>query len=185
MPINGRQKGSRGERELAKTIEAWWQRLEPDARFKRTPGSGGWSSPDVRSAFRTSGDLVTTAKRWPWCVEVKWRENWSREWLTQGRASPVWGWWRQCQKAALECDQWPAMFFRKNRTPWLLMLSAGDPNIDGIKLGKGTRRSSPLWMREPVMSWSIWDLKCDFGDHYPIVYNAPSLFAMPPRLFAL
>jgi hypothetical protein len=191
MTINGRKKGSNAERALAAIIQAWWRQRDPECIFKRTPSSGGWASPEARAHFKTSGDLVTTAAWWPWCVEIKHREGWSREWLEKGRNSPVWSWWEQTQTAAAESDQWPMLFVRKNRTPWLLMLSDRDPAIEGPlygarKLGRRSSRMHAAWSRDPVITFphqlgGPWRV----GDHHPIVFTAEQLFAMPPRLFAL
>lgn len=123
----GRQKGCRGEREVAALCEAWWQQLEPGCKFRRTPSSGGWggkSDADVRAHFNACGDLMTTATQWPYCVEVKWRENWSFERFLFGGSSPVWGWWEQCKKAAEVQGHRPLLFFRNRELPWLMMADA-------------------------------------------------------------
>jgi hypothetical protein len=120
---NGRRKGSVAEREIASLLQLWWQHLEPECRFVRTPLSGGWGGPEVRAGFRASGDVMTTAQRFPFTVEVKRREVSFREFLA-GRPSPVWSWWRQAQEQAREQGGEPALFFRTNRTPWRLLLRA-------------------------------------------------------------
>ncbi|MDE2099190.1 MAG: hypothetical protein KGL39_18190 [Patescibacteria group bacterium] len=130
--VNGRAKGKRGEREVARLLEEYWGRLEPGCKFKSTPLSGGWSSPDVREAFKTSGDLVTTAKLFPYVVEVKLRESWSLKNLVEGKPCPVWGWWEQAIKAAKEQKGIPMLWFRKNRWPWRIMI----PESFFIRLGK-------------------------------------------------
>ena len=112
--VNGRQKGARGERQVAELLTNWWQAIEPGCEFIRTPSSGGWANPQVRGHFKTSGDLMTTAQRWPFSVEVKHREGWSVERLERGMSSPVWGWWRQAIKASIEEKREPMLWFRKN-----------------------------------------------------------------------
>jgi hypothetical protein len=119
----GRRKGSAGELEVAKRMEAWWRQLEPGCTFKRTPGSGGWSHGAARRDFRTSGDLVTTATRFPWTVEVKRREVSFRNFYA-GRPSPVWTWWLQAQAQAAEAGLEPMLLFRRNREPWHMLLRA-------------------------------------------------------------
>lgn len=116
------RKGSVAENDVAKRLAQWWRPIEPDARFKRTPKSGGWATAAIRGDFKASGDVMTTAKRWPFTVEVKRREGWSMHTLTQGRASPVWQWWRQCCREADEESRIPMLWLRKNRQPWLIML---------------------------------------------------------------
>lgn len=122
--FNSRAKGSKAERVVAALCEEWWQQLEPGCKFRRTPGSGGWGGKpdaDVRAHFRVGGDLMTTAKQWPFCVEVKFREGWSFENFLFGDASPVWGWWEQVEVAARNEGTAPLLFFRNRALPWLLM----------------------------------------------------------------
>jgi hypothetical protein len=116
-----RQKGSVAEREVAAIIEPWWNVVEP-GKFVRTPLSGGWGTADTRAGFRASGDLMTTAPRFPFTVEVKRRESWTLERLLLGRPSPVWEWWRQAQKQGEESNLVPLLWFRKSRQPWRVML---------------------------------------------------------------
>lgn len=73
MTINGRRKGARAELQVAALCEEWWQQLEPGCKFRRTPGSGGSggkADADVRAHFKVGGDLMTTAKQWPFCVDL-------------------------------------------------------------------------------------------------------------------
>lgn len=116
------RKGSHAENEVAKRLVMWWRPIEPDARFRRTPKSGGWATAADRGGFKAAGDVMTTAKRWPFTVEVKRHEGWSVHTLTQGRPSPVWQWWRQCCREADEEARIPMLWLRKNRQPWLVML---------------------------------------------------------------
>lgn len=133
-PGGGREKGAVAERECAATLQEWWRQLEPEARFVRTPGSGGWhgkEGADVRASFRASGDVMTTAERFPFGVEVKHREDWSEAswWKAPKYAlkSPVMEWWEQARVAADELKAAPLLLFRRNRSDWyaLLPFSAG------------------------------------------------------------
>lgn len=117
-----REKGSVAELEVARLISGWWNQLEPTAIFRRTPLSGGWGTPDVRSAFRTAGDIMTDSLAFPFAVEVKRREGFSWKPLLDGKKSPVWGWWRQAQKQGEEMNLVPTLWFRKNREPWHVLL---------------------------------------------------------------
>ncbi|MDP6719756.1 MAG: hypothetical protein QGF59_13935, partial [Pirellulaceae bacterium] len=123
--MTSRGKGNAAEREVAKLVQQWWHKLESGCRFVRTPLSGGWGGPSLRAEFRASGDLMTTAKQWPFGVEVKRREGWSMRNLRQAKASPVWKWWEQTQDAAAEMDAEPMLWFRKNRMPWYVMFRSG------------------------------------------------------------
>jgi hypothetical protein len=121
---NGRAKGAKAELEVARLCVVWWDQVEPGCQFKRTPGSGGWATPEVRGEFKVAGDLTTTAKRWPFTVEVKRREGWVLANLYAAKPSPVWKWWRQACAAASEEGRTPILFLRKNaRVPeWFVMV---------------------------------------------------------------
>lgn len=120
--MNGRQKGSKSEREVAGLFRAWWEPFEPGVLFARTPLSGGWGTAQGREAWRVSGDIMTTSTIWPWSVEVKRREAWSWQRVYDMAESPVWGWWRQCCRAAAEERRSPMLWFRKSREPWRVMV---------------------------------------------------------------
>ncbi len=115
--INGRVKGNAAEREVAGFLQEWWARLEPACEFCRTPLSGGWSTGNVRAHFAACGDVMTTASAFPFCVEVKRREQWSPGNFMDGKPTPPWGWWGQTIKAANVQSAVPMMWLRKNRLP--------------------------------------------------------------------
>lgn len=125
-------KGADGELQVIRLIQPWWRRLEPEALFVRTPGSGGWK---YASSFKARGDLQVnpaTTLLFPFSVEVKWRNGWSDEFLFGrrpgqehlGDASPVWDWWYQCCDAAQDDGFQPMLWFRKDRAPWRVMIRA-------------------------------------------------------------
>lgn len=101
-------------------LSDWWVAVETGVEFVRTPSSGGWQTPTVRAEFRACGDIMTTAKRFPWCVEVKRREAWSERGLFLGRPSPVWAWWEQTLAAAATAKQRPMLWFRQSRRSWFV-----------------------------------------------------------------
>lgn len=126
MPRNW--KGKEGELEVVKLLQEWWRRLEPEARFVRTPRSGGWGS-TVGPGFKARGDVMVdreTCRRFPFSVEVKWRKEVTRvaiEHFVAGEPSPIAGYWAQCQKAAADDRLRPLLVFRGNGTshrpfPW-------------------------------------------------------------------
>lgn len=156
MSFGSRTKGSRNEREIAKLLESWWAGVEPGAKFVRTPLSGGWSGADVRAGFQASGDLMTTAKWFPWVVEIKRRENWAWSTLLAGKQSPIWAWWAQAIKAADEMRKVPGLVFRKNRESWHLLLPSNEfgrcMGWDGLLFGAtrvvfATRPLQPVLLR--------------------------------------
>lgn len=167
---NGRSKGSIAEREVAALCKAWWDAVEPEAEFVRTPLSGGWHGPTVRREFQASGDLMTTAKRWPFTVEVKRRERWAEAPFRAGRASPVWGWWSQCCRSAAEGDGEPMLWMRRNRTPWLVM----------VRLEYA--RALPLPC--PSACWSPSELRGVNVPSIPVCFYASGLLTVQPSLFA-
>lgn len=130
---NGRRskgKGARGELQVIKVVQPWWSRLEPEAVFVRTPGSGGWRH---APAFKARGDLLVdpqTTKFFPFSIECKWQEGWGTGLLfgvytgkRQGDdSSPIWGWWAQCCEAARVDGLRPMLWFRKNGSPWYVMI---------------------------------------------------------------
>lgn len=113
-------KGAGAELEVGRILTPWWRRLEPEARFVRTPGSGGWRH---AKGFRARGDLVhdpECVKLWPFSLEVKRREGWSELNFQTGGRSPVWQWWLQTQRAALDDCRRPMLWFRKNQPSHVL-----------------------------------------------------------------
>ena len=175
---NSRAKGVSAEREVARLIEAWWSQAEPGCRFVRTPQSGGWHGSEVRAAFRASGDLMTTAQRFPFCIEVKRRESWSERELRAGRASPVWAWWQQTCDAANELHAAPMMWFRASRRPWWVMTSLLHPAFP---------EHSPARRLGHVMPWDSyeWPAACPSSTSWPVVFEASDLLALDPRSTAL
>ncbi len=129
---HSKRKGAAAELEAIRIIQPWWRRLEPQALFVRTPGSGGWKH---STSFKARGDLQVDPKTtllFPFSVEVKKREGWS-DGLLFGRAtgraagddsSPIWGWWAQVKKAAVDDGFRPMLWFTKNNAPWYVMIEA-------------------------------------------------------------
>jgi hypothetical protein len=118
----GRQKGSRFELDLAKTISVWWCQDESlkDKRaeelpFRRAPLSGGW---DKKAA---ASDLIVTgllAHPWPFALEAKCQECWDWEGLFKNNDKwPVKAYWDQCCEAAKHSNLRPLVLFTKNRSP--------------------------------------------------------------------
>jgi len=180
---NGRQKGAKAERDVAKLLSAWWSPFEPGTSWKRTPSSGGWASPDARASFKTAGDIVTDAKLFPFAVEVKCRVGWSWNTFTAGRASPVWGWWRQAQAQALEMGAEPMLWFRGWRELWKVLLredyvdSLGSVSLLPMTMsGDGLRH---LWGR----AWG--HIQADHGEHRPALFDADLVLRAAPSTFAL
>lgn len=167
MTINGRAKGNSGEREVAALLKKWWEQLEPDCQFVRTPLSGGFSTPVVRAGFRMSGDLMTTAKKFPFSVEAKRREGWAMENFIQGRKSPVWGWWEQTLTAAVEMNAEPMTWLRKNRKEWYVLI-----------------RNSFVPTGLPLFAeWRVNQLPFDPEQEWPVCLRASVVLETPPSIW--
>lgn len=175
---NGRAKGSRGELEVAHILMQWWAKLEPAARFIRTPLSGGWQHDTKASAhFNACGDIMTTASFFPFCVEVKWRERWFVDNFFDGKCGPPWAWWRQTVEAAkkqVRCV--PMMWMRRNRMP---RSSTSFPWLVLVPLEYA--RSQKLAV--PDVQWDETLLRqngVDFADVLPAVYVYDRFLQMSP-----
>ena len=167
---NSRSKGRRAEREVAKLLADWWGQLEPKCEFKCTPLSGGWGGRDggahVRAHFKASGDLMTTATRFPFTVEVKHREQWSMKNLVAGKPTPPWDWWIQSQRQATEESGVSMLWFKKNRYPWMVGLPEGFLDI-----------TPDLYVPS-----SILDLKTTpYGDIVPAFFFGERLLELKPE----
>lgn len=173
MTFGSRGKGASGEREAAKLLAEWWGKVEPGCQFARTPGSGGWGNPELRAGFKISGDLMTTAKRFPFSVEVKRREGWTWARLIAGKPSPVWEWWRQAQTQAREMACEPLLLFRHNRESWWAMLPAEYVKNKAIQcVGLEVR-----WRDGLRLLFS----GVDYGSEVPVAFPASVLFDLDPE----
>lgn len=173
--INSRVKGKRGEREVAGLLRVWWNTVE-ECQFVSTPSSGGFGNAQVRGEFKIAGDLMTTAKQWPFTVEVKRREKWSMKTLEKGAPSPVWGWWAQVVKSAREertasrvGGGEPMLWFRKSRGQWHLMLSAA--------CAMGFQQFC-----SPTIRWAPELLALRGVEELPVLYMAEDLLLLDPAL---
>jgi len=169
--FGSRGKGSAAEIEIAKLIETWWRQLEPNCRVCRTPLSGGWGGKDLRAGFRASGDLMTTAKRFPFTVEVKRRENWTWKTLLAGKPSPVWGWWQQAIGQAAEVTDVqlePLLVWRKNREPWHVMVHADSAFARCFRKGAGR-----------------WVTKIGAPESWVVIFPIERLLSLKPERIAL
>lgn len=173
------EKGRAAEREVARLCQEWWGRLEPGCEFQRTPVSGGWATSTVREHFRASGDLMTTAEKWPFTVEVKRRECWSMANLFDGKPSPAWTWWRQTVDQGREDGGVPMLWGRKNQNrpgqpafPWFVMLP-----VDYL-IGLPGRLPAPdvTWTGEQLLK-----NKVDFAGELPALWFHDRLLAVSPR----
>lgn len=120
MSKKSRNKGQRGEREIAKKLSEWW-----GSEFTRTPMSGGFHTKEFRDDWNAGGDIVTPDETFPFSVEIKWQENWNFEQLITAPKCKIWQWWEQ---ATSECPEGktPLLVFKRNHSPWFYMMYWGD-----------------------------------------------------------
>lgn len=166
--IKEKDKGARGEREACMFWAAYWGKIEADAVFARTPGSGAW----FRSReFDVAGDIVTDAFKFPFSIEVKWREKWNYQRALDGSKSPFWGWWAQAIRDAEKISKVPLLMAKKNFGPWLIAFPRYFLN-----------ERIPI---EPTSSLTLEHLSgkkvnCKIA---PVLYYEESFLAIPPSRF--
>jgi hypothetical protein len=112
---------------------------------------------------------MTTAKCFPFTLEVKFRQQWSWKRFVEGKSSPVWGWWVQCQDAAHEAGREPMLWLRKGGMGWHVLLRLG---YVAHKL-----------VQPPDYAWS--ELVAVNVGVQPVMYSVTRLIANPPKVFAV
>lgn len=122
--VDGRKKGARAERSLAKVFHGWW-----GSSFARTPGSGGFRTKKFRDDWNAAADLVTPDPTFPFSVEAKHREGWLFDQILTAPKCEIWDWWAQCVREA-PSGKLPLLVFRRNRLDWMYMLRADDCLVD-------------------------------------------------------
>lgn len=172
------QKGNRGGRVVANMCQKWWRQLEEDAEFMKTPRSGGWGTVKVRAHFRACADIMTTAEKWPFVTEVKWREDWSYPRFIDAKPTPAWKWWVKACKDARDQNGVAMMWLKKNsinkwiKFPWLVVMPAS--------YAEG--RSIP----EPGASWAVGTFSwLPEVAEVPEVWKADELLRTPPERFLI
>lgn len=111
-----KRKGSSFELKTAKQFQEWWGKGE----FCRSPGSGGWGRPQHKQGFNASGDIITTNRDFPWCIECKHQEGWTLDQLLLNEGCIIWSWWDQAKDETPD-DLEPLLIFKKNRQEPMVM----------------------------------------------------------------
>lgn len=115
---NSKDKGQRGEREVARLVGEWW-----GADFARTPMSGGFRTKKFREDWNAEADLVTPDEDFPFAVEVKWHEGWTLDKLLTAPKTEIWEWWQQALGQTSE-GKIALLVFRRNHMPWYYMIES-------------------------------------------------------------
>lgn len=126
---NGKKKGSKNERDLAK----WWKEWS-GIEFTRVPASGGlrWKKTD-----NISGDIICAdprhSRRFPFTVEAKFYKDINFEHLILGNKSiKILEFWQQATEDAERSSKIPILFMRYNGMPkavWFVIMGLETFNI--------------------------------------------------------
>lgn len=104
--VNGKAKGSKNERSVAKWLTEW-----TGEEFNRTPMSGGLRWLD---ASRIAGDVVAPVdSKFPFCIEAKSYKMIEVKSKLRSN-SIIFTFWRQCLRDAERVGKHPMLFIRKN-----------------------------------------------------------------------
>lgn len=170
-----KRKGSSNERQLAHIFQAWWQ----VGTFARTPGSGSWSRPGNREEFKACGDIISSDKSFPFCVEAKNQEGWTLDQLIHNEKCVIHSWWKQT------VDETPKglvslLLITRNHVPQAVIFSAG-PMVGLVNsIGK-------LNPTDPSYPWAYYPHFCfdfvrDNGDLL-IIMSLNNFFKISPDIF--
>lgn len=157
-----RDKGSRGEHEVAELLADWWHAAEINTRFVRTPQSGGWHA---SAEFDAAGDLmVTPGSRFPWSVEVKRRESWSPARFVNGHASPVWSWWLQAIRDAKKIGRQPMLWTRRSHGNWIVLIPLDQVGIVNARVAADEVHAvyRYIWGAEILRRYDVDVVPCGF-----------------------
>ena len=170
---NQRGKGAANENIVRDRLTEWWVQVEPmvDDKplvFARTPQSGGHHA---AGELNMAGDLMTNSRLFPFSVEVKAREAWDVDRLLAGRASPVWGWWRQCITDSEKTGSVPMLWFKKNYKPWMVLIP-----LRYARSTRGVPCPDVVFPRNLSRERNV--------SIQPSLYYASSLLEVSPKVFA-
>jgi len=121
MGVNGKAKGNRVEREVAKVLSKWW-----GSDFTRTPSSGMFSTTHATQLSSLGVDLagdIICPKDFPFSVEVKSRKKIDLfDVARNGKDSEIWDWWMQSCRDANQVNKIPLVIFKENGKQFYAML---------------------------------------------------------------
>lgn len=112
-----RAKGKRKEREVAHLIQEWWKIGE----FRPAPESGAW---DRGGHFKMKGDIVATDDKFPFCIEIKNREDWKFSVSVSSDRSALHRCWEQTLRESAEAKLEPMLLFTRNYHPLFMAIKS-------------------------------------------------------------
>ena len=159
--VQGRKKGSKFERDIAKEISEW-----TGVEFKRTPMSGGWAK---------TGDITPKDPKamvdFPFSIECKNQEVFSSAMLMDciGKRkfnASIKSWWKQCTDDAKKAKKKPLLVMTRAREPVFLMMELKiylrlKLNRAGL-IGKFPKLRIVLW--QDLMKLKYKDVAYEMGD---------------------
>ena len=112
MKTNSKNKGSRFERTIAKSLEAW-----SGHAFSRTPGSGGWAK-----AKDAVGDIICTdnkhSRRFAFSIECKnYKDIRFEHMLLNMKSCKIVNFWNQATRDANKVGKLPLLIMKYNSMP--------------------------------------------------------------------
>lgn len=143
MSKKGRDKGGRGQRQVAKIMSDWW-----GTEFTSTPLSGGFATKQFRDDWNAAGDIVTPDDSFPFCVEVKNAEGWNLEQLLLSEKGLIWKWWEQTVGETPE-GKIPLLAFTRNHKPYFYMVYMGDIPAIQVEADDEYGRNSAMTTEDP------------------------------------
>ncbi len=168
-----KQKGSAAELRVAKFLEHWWSTEANQVRFRRTPGSGGWSrAAENMDGFGSAGDIVTTDKTFPFCVEVKHYAQVPMDALLHSDKPLILEWWKQAED---QCPSHlhPLLIYRRNGVSETAVISVSDFPDHNVSVAELVKDMTYLKFRRPNQDTLVLLRLCDL-----MLFN-PELIAFP------
>lgn len=167
-----KRKGSAFELKLAKEFAAWWGK----GQFARSPGSGGWGRPQNRDGFNACGDIITTNRDFPWCLELKHQEGWNLDQLLLNDGCIIWKWWEQCVDETPE-NLLSMLIFKKNRQKPMVMIRKALVEHGPFGVSENV---SDLYVELQQMDTTMFEIKDPQNGQKLVIFPLEDLFNICP-----
>jgi hypothetical protein len=171
-----RNKGNNNERDLAAKFKAYWGWGE----WARTPLSGGWATASAREAFRTCGDIITTAADFIFVVEGKKCEGWTLDQLIHNDKCIILSWWKQAEEETPK-GMVPLLVIARNHIPHAVVF-----NASWFKVAfphAYNRTPGPPWMDYPHFVLDHGFIKAVEEPSNYVFMSLENFFKIDPKYF--